>query len=427
MIQDIRTDDIRTDLNRFQNRTGAFSERSVDLICANFDERLMQVNPITVWKDTQDLIWLLAGHSRLEAHRRLEKPTIKAAFFEGTEAEAIEYARNSNNLGSRETYLERLRLYREKYAALGYEGIREYILQYEDKRSLTFLLELLHLNPDGLLLNSLAAMMEIGDQTQRNTLESIASMIGRCRIDFADKLTHEHENEMFRWLLSESNFRGTNKGKFLGKVKGIVGGESFSKTNPLNLAGLVHKAESIKRYEQDEQALISRLSELDKQINELHNRLMKPNNNTGRAKLLIERNDLLATADALRLKLSKHRAAKSRYEEAALEEYDMFNPPPMQPIPKQTTLKQLVKSEKQGAEKEERTKYTLNGVATEDTDGMVPISELQVGNQYKRKNKPTYKAWTVLAVNGNLLTVTSGENNVHTVKTEKNLLVYRVS
>ena len=426
MIHDILLKEIYTDLARFQNRSGAYSERSVELICADFDERLMQVNPITLWKDPSGKKWLLAGHSRLEAHHRLGKSTIKAVFFTGTEAEAIEYARNSNNMGSRETYLERLRLYREKYAALGYEGIQQYILQYEDKRSLSFLLELLHLNPDGLLLNSLATLIDAGDQTQRNTLESMASMIGKCRIDFADKISHNHENEMFKFLLAESNFKNTNKAKFLKKVKGIVEKEYFSKISPLNLAGAIHKPDALKKYDQTEAALLAQLSETDNEVKELHTQLCKPMSTPARTKLLITRNNLLAAADDLRLKLSKLRASKSRYEEAALEEYDMFNPPPATTLPKQTTLKQVVKSERQGVERAERSHYTLNGVATDDTEGMVPIATLHPGDRYRRKNKPTYKTWKVLGINGNLLTVSSSDTNIHTVKTESNLLVYQV-
>lgn len=175
MITEVRLEEINIDLKRFQNRNTAHSERSVAIICENYDERLMIVNPITLWKDINGKTWLLAGHSRLQAHRILKKPTIHSVFFEGTEAEAMEYAKNSNNIGSRENYLERLKLYREKYEALGYEGIQDYILKYEDRRSLNFLMELLHLNPEGALMEALTSTIDTGDQTGRNTLESIAS------------------------------------------------------------------------------------------------------------------------------------------------------------------------------------------------------------------------------------------------------------
>ncbi len=425
MITEVRLEEINIDLKRFQNRNTAHSERSVAIICENYDERLMIVNPITLWKDINGKTWLLAGHSRLQAHRILKKPTIHSVFFEGTEAEAMEYAKNSNNIGSRENYLERLKLYREKYEALGYEGIQDYILKYEDRRSLNFLMELLHLNPEGALMEALTSTIDTGDQTGRNTLESIASMIGRIRIDFADKLSDEHELEMFRWLVVDANFKATNKGKFLQRIKSIVSRESFSKGKPLVLSGKVSKPDAIKRYESEEQALFEKISAMDKGIHEIHLLLIKSITAIERIRAIKQRNDLLDQADDTRLKLSKLRANKNRYEEAAEMEYDMFNPPPETRQPKQTTLKDVVRIEKH-PQPPKRKAYTLDGVSTADTNGMIPIANLIAGDRYKRKNKPTFKEWTVLEVNGDTLKVTSGENNFHTVHAEKSLLVYLV-
>lgn len=425
MIQKIKLEDIHIDLKRFQNRNAAHSERSVSIICANFDERLMIVNPVTLWKEPTGKIWLLAGHSRLQAHSILGKQTIHSVFFDGDEAEAIEYAKNSNNIGSRENYLERLKLYRDKYLMLGYEGIQQYILKYEDKRSLTFMMELLHLNQHGAIMDTLAGTIDTGDQTGRNTIESIASMIGRARIDFADKLSDEHEQEMFRFLSVDANLKTTNKGKFMQKIKAIVSKESFSKSKPLILSGKASKPDAIKRYESEDQALLEKISEIDKRILEIHQILIKSIPAIERTRAINQRNDLLVQADDTRLRLSKLRANKNRYEEAAEMEYDMFNPPPERKQPKQTTLKDVVRSEK-GNQEQQRKAYTLDGVSTADTDGMTPIGNLKPGDTYKRKNKPNFKEWTVLETNGNTLKVTSGENNFHTVNTEKSLLVYLV-
>ncbi len=425
MIKEIPLEDINIDLSRFQNRNTAHSERSVAIICKNYDERLMIVNPVALWKDHTGKIWLLAGHSRLQAHRILGKPTIHSVFFEGNEAEAIEYAKNSNNIGSRENYLERLNLYRKKYKTMSYQDIQDYILKYEDKRSLPFLMELLHLNPEGALLEALRSTIDTTDQTGRNTIESIASMIGRARIDFADKLSDEHELEMFRYLIVDAHFKATNKGKFIQKIKALVSRESFSKGKPLVLSGKVSKPDAIKRYESEEQALLDKISEIDKRIYDIHQLLIKSIAPTERIRAIKERNDLLIQADDTRLRLSKLRANKNRYEEAADMEYDMFNSPPEHRQPKQTTLKDVVRIEK-GTQEQERKAYTLDGVSTADTDGMIPIGHLKKGDKYKRKNKPTFKEWTVLEVNGDMLKVTSGDNNSHTVHAEKSLLVYLV-
>jgi len=427
MIFDTELKDINIDTKRFQNRNTSYSERSVQIICDNYDERLMTTNPVTLWKDKNGTIWLLAGHSRYKAHSILQKPTIKSVFFEGPEADAIEFARNSNNIGSRENYLERLKLYREKYKLLGYEGIQDYILKYEDKRSLPYLLELLHLNSDGRLIELLSSTIDAGDQTMRNTLESIASMIGRARIDYSDKLTNSHELEMFVWLSSDANFKSTNKGKFLKRIGSITAKERFDKNTPLLLSGQVYKPEAIKRYEKEEQELKDKLQSSESAISDIHQTLNKPCSTIERQRLILKRNGMLAEADALRLSLSKHTASKFRYEEAAENEYDMFNPPPDKLIPKQTTLKDIVRKEKNDPLKSiDRKEYTLNGVSTTDTEEMVSIGSLVVGDKYKRRNKPTYKEWTVLEVEGDILKVTSGQNNFHSVKAEKSLLVYKV-
>lgn len=419
-MQKISVKQIHTDLSRFQNRSGAYSVESVDRIVKDYDERLMRLNPITIWEDPNGKYWLLAGHSRLEAHHRLGLPDIFAAFFEGTEPEAIEYARNSNNLGTRETYLERVKLYREKYTSLGLEGITQYMLQYEEKRSVPFLTELLHLSPYAKTMQALAGVMDAQDQNTRSAIETIASMVGRCRILYADKLTDAHENEMFDYLIDNNHYKSVGKQKFIAMLRRITAKEAFGKNSPLNLAGKTHKPTAIKAYEIDEQQKLSEIATAEQQIKELHIRLCQPIADTDRNRLLAKRNKLIGDLDYLHKKLSKLRSSKAQYEDAAAAEllYDLFSPPPMKVAPKQTTLKDVAKTT-------ERTAYTLNGVATDDLTGMVPIVSLKAGDKYRRKNKPTYKEWEVLDVLEGGLKVKSGDNNIHVVKTEANLLVYK--
>lgn len=422
MIQDVFIADINLDHTRFQNRNGLYSDQSVQRIVENYDERLMLINPVALWKDPEGVIWLLAGHSRLEAHKRLNKAAIKAVFFSGTQTEAMEYARNSNNQSSRETVLERVKLYREQYAKVSYDlhRLQTYISRYEDKRSIPYLLELLHLNPNGNLLNTLGSLLnDMADQTQRATIESIASIVGRCRIDFADKLTDAHENEMLRWLLTDKNLKGTNKAAFLKKIKGIVEKDAFSKSAPLNLNNARLQKQAIKNYEAEEARLVNEISGYEKKIEDIHRQLCRPCSLAAAGKFIQERNQYQNAADAARLSLGKHRSRKEQYEAAAEVEYDMFNLPP-------ETL--VVKSKRIVAAKQntEGSSYRLKGVSEEDTSGMVPMSTLVVGDRYRRKNKPTFKIWEVLHVEGNILTVTSGPGNVHTAKGEANLLVYKI-
>lgn len=421
-MQEVEISTIQIDTGRFQNRHTAYSNQSVQRIVNNYDERLMALNPIVLWKDSFGITWLLAGHSRLQAHKLLEKQTIKSIFFEGTEADAIEYALNSNNQSSRETILERVRLYRQQYGKMqhDFEGIQTYMLRYEDKRSVPFLLELLHLNADGSLLSTLGSLLDdTADQTQRATIESIASMVGRCRINFADKLTDAHENEMLRWLLSEKNLKSVNKSTFIQKIAKIVEKDNFGKSSLLNLDGHVSQKMATMQYEGKEKELISQITAIDTRIAELHKQLGKPCTAAERGRLLTERDTILKEADVLRSQLALHRSRKDRYEQAAEVEYDMFNPPPMSMI-------KVVKRTVAAKQNNSGENYRLKGVADEDAEGMVPIASLRVGDRYRRRNKPSYKVWTVLHIEGDRLTVTSGDNNVHTAKGEKDLLVYKM-
>lgn len=104
--------DIHLDLERFQNRLEEYSEESVKKIVANYDSN--RFDPVMLWFDPKKLkTYLLSGHSRLEAMKRRKETLIPCRFFEGSESEAILYAKSfSNRAGTAEGLLSDIKAFR---------------------------------------------------------------------------------------------------------------------------------------------------------------------------------------------------------------------------------------------------------------------------------------------------------------------------
>ena len=108
--QDVALTDIRTDLSRFQPRKESWSSATVEGILADvsagaFDRGRFE--PVILWQEPgSGLLFVLSGHSRLEAFRRLSASGayvhgygfdyIPARILRGSEEEAQRIARTSN-------------------------------------------------------------------------------------------------------------------------------------------------------------------------------------------------------------------------------------------------------------------------------------------------------------------------------------------
>lgn len=103
--------DLHTDTKRFQNRKDAFSEMSARNVAENFDAN--KFDPVVVWHDKKlKRDFVISGHSRLEGMRRLKADLIPARYFEGTEAEAMKFARvDANRTAHKESFVEDLKAY----------------------------------------------------------------------------------------------------------------------------------------------------------------------------------------------------------------------------------------------------------------------------------------------------------------------------
>jgi len=184
--------EIRLDPSRFQNRETEFAEETVQRIIADFQPH--KLDPVVVWRNPWNREpFLLSGHSRLEAMKRLGKSHIPCQWFEGTEEEARYFALVEANRGAT----------RESLKA----SVRAYLLTREHETSkknlkvlfgseLDYLQAISHLNQEGVWLRYL-------DQTSTESFPSIkrlSRLVGELRREFADKLTNFHETELWCWF-----------------------------------------------------------------------------------------------------------------------------------------------------------------------------------------------------------------------------------
>lgn len=191
------TDAIGVDVKRFQNRESDYSAESVAKLVEGFDPN--RLDPVVVWRDPAGKVWLLSGHSRLEAHRRLGRADIPVREFGGDEPSAIEFARGfANRLGTPETLIEDLKAYRQ--FASGESSKSKKVLKEMFGRDANRLASLSHLNPRGKFLALLSQPQEV--QRQMPYLEMKAAWTGDLRRKYGEKLTNAHEDEIFDYWLT---------------------------------------------------------------------------------------------------------------------------------------------------------------------------------------------------------------------------------
>jgi hypothetical protein len=262
--------DIKTDKKLFQNREADFSEESVQRILAAVAAgtfRWEVLDPVVLWRKpgTTD-VYSLSGHSRKEAFRRLASQgarvdgrgfeAIPAQITECSQAEAVEIARNSNNLSTKETELERAAYYRGlraegkskkeiDAAAAGYEG-----------KNKTFILNLSYLAPHGQTVQALASFADAADGSGKEVVRTLADWTGEARRRYP-QLTDSHENETFGWLRTAYGSKAgqlRNKQEFLQRLDTTIARATqfgqFTADEPLNLANRTGKSTVEQEYDE---------------------------------------------------------------------------------------------------------------------------------------------------------------------------------
>ncbi len=269
--------DILVDEQRFQNRA-KLNQAIVDEIAENFDPN--QFDPIVIWKDPKDgNTYLLAGHHRLAGVKKAGKYRISARWFQGSENEAITYAKEVSNANrTLETPLERAKLYRQKIqqgAAL--KEVSQQAKKLEGK-NWRYILNLAHLNPDGKTVNALIALADNSDKLTQQNLEKIADWIGEARRQF-EVLTQAHENEMYDFLLDQFQAKKpsiSRKDTWIERIRALVQTLDFKPTQALNLKRIQHKTKGESEYEAQMKELDSQIKALESKKQELKDRFNTP-------------------------------------------------------------------------------------------------------------------------------------------------------
>ena len=276
-VKTIPLSDLYTDEKRFQNRK-KLNEEIVDNIVKNF--KPTDLDPLVVWYDKkQDKTFVLAGHHRFEALKRLKHKTIPVKYANEdypTEADAIRYAKEISNANrTLEEPYERAAIYR-KYREEGYseKDINEKAALEGKNRS--YILNLSWLNPKGATMSTLVQFSQTQSKADKNEAERIADWIGQARRN-APELTDAHEKEMFDFLTNkEASKRTTNKAKFLEYVRACY--NPFEPTEPLNLARIKYQSEGEKQYDEEVEELKNNINKLQGNITDIKDRFINPNN-----------------------------------------------------------------------------------------------------------------------------------------------------
>lgn len=225
----------------FQGRQHPYSEESVSKIIAEgFDK---SNDPIIVWFDAEKEKYIvISGHSRWEASERLynsgKQPnlsTMPAKVFLGDQDEAVNYAvLESNRASTQEGFKSDLEAVR-KMIAEGYNRseMQKYIKpdSYLDKlRNYTY-------------LNPLGRFVEILGTTQETSfpyLRRNAEWVGIIRKQLGEKISNEHEKEMFDYFYA-SDKKGlmVKKQKFFDLINNKVSKFDYDPSQPLNLLNIV--------------------------------------------------------------------------------------------------------------------------------------------------------------------------------------------
>lgn len=270
-VVDLPVSAIRTDTRRFQGREKEFSETTASNIEKALD--LNKFDPITVWRDPQTAeVFVLAGHSRLEGFRRRGEAVIPSKVFQGSEAQAIDFALTSNQLADPETDLERAQYVRR----LRENGTTQKEIEAKAKelygRQNRVVVAYSYLDPSGKTASALRFLAD-SQSGDRDVAETIAKWIGETRRRLP-VLTDSHESELYDYLTI--NFRKSKQAKtqseFVKFVREVVDRQTVFgefEGGPLNLNAVKPKSrmslEADQKVVEAEQELAAAVKERDKQ------------------------------------------------------------------------------------------------------------------------------------------------------------------
>jgi len=296
-VQDVPLTKIQSKPEWFQNRADAYSTRSVEaIVAAVMSGRFVWTNfdPIQLWKGPGGILYILSGHSRKEAFKRLaDMGTVyQGRTFDTIPAkvetnlslpEAQQVARESNTLSTPETALERAQYYRN-LKSTGEFTMRqlEESAKRTEGRNANKVLAFSFLNTGGKTFAALQAL-QTADATSFANIETIAQWVGNARKTLP-MLTNAHEDELYDWLVTGGGY-GTKSGQinsegaFKAELQKIVMKRTefgvFDQANPLNIQSARYASPVEAEYNAQLDRLRFDIAELEKEKREKLKRYAK--------------------------------------------------------------------------------------------------------------------------------------------------------
>jgi hypothetical protein len=218
-VSDIPVKSINIKREWFQNRATPYSERSVQNIvdAANAGQfNWANMDAVTLWAGPDSKLYMLSGHSRLEAFERLcaagkqEFCNIPAKIATVSLSEAKKIALESNTLSTKETDIERAEYYRKARENFATSKQIEEDAKRLEGANWTTIVAYSYLYPSGKTWNALN-LLQSAEATSQNNIKTIAKWIGNA-VKRLPQLTVSHENEIYDWLVTNRGY-GTRAGQ----------------------------------------------------------------------------------------------------------------------------------------------------------------------------------------------------------------------
>lgn len=265
---------IRTDEARFQPREKLIEE-NLQRIIDNYNP--IKFKPVTLWKDEQGRVTLIAGHHRLEAKKRMGHTTIPAVFFEGTGQEAEDFGVKDNAGRQRQLaqedakYLRTLRERGKNEVEIKTECKKTYGMECTSAYFLSFL------DVEGIALQDLNSFSSAPDGEDAKSVSTIAIWVGKIKQNYP-QLNRQQENEVYKF--AKDNYRKFGRkfnsyNEFSAFALGVLDRKFFGITDdetPINFANLKVTSQS----EQDIDRIIEeKRKDMEQARKEMHRQVMK--------------------------------------------------------------------------------------------------------------------------------------------------------
>lgn len=279
---------IYTDEKRFQNREENYSSESVDKIIRDYDPN--KLDPIKVWKDKDGKVYVVSGHSRLAAFKKMKLKEIPISFLQGSEAEIMRFGkREANYLATKEKLVEQIRAFKDNRDTDKYTQAK---LKQVWGNDYTKYESWSYLNTKGKFLETLGTDAKVSFPY----LEMRAQWVGALRKNYP-QITNTHENEIFDFFYLSKAGKDIDKQTFFQKVESEVSRIDFDKEKPLYLEKSGNRGTAARSDTAEAQ---KRIFEIDKELTELRTK-----RNAARTK---------AEKDALEFEMKRLNEEKQRIE-----------------------------------------------------------------------------------------------------------------